>query len=51
VGTEGRTTADVDVSADQIAIDENVIRVDGDEYWLYGVVDPERTSTNKVNTI
>ena len=33
------------VSADQLAIDEKVIRVNGDDYWLYGAVDPE---TNKI---
>ena len=29
------------VSTDQLAIDEKVIRVNGDNYWLYGAVDPE----------
>jgi transposase-like protein len=29
------------VTADQLAIDEKVIRVNGDDYWLYGAVDPE----------
>jgi len=33
------------VSADQIAVDEKVIRVNGDDYWLYGAVDPE---TNEI---
>jgi putative transposase len=33
------------VSADQIAVDEKVIRVNDDDYWLYGAVDPE---TNEV---
>jgi transposase-like protein len=33
------------VTADQIAVDEKVIRVNGDDYWLYGAVDPE---TNKI---
>ncbi len=29
------------VTADQLAVDEKVIRVNGDDYWLYGAVDPE----------
>ena len=29
------------VSTDQLAVDEKVIRVNGDDYWLYGAVDPE----------
>jgi transposase-like protein len=29
------------VTAGQLAIDEKVIRVNGDDYWLYGAVDPE----------
>ena len=29
------------VSADQFAVDEKVIRINGDDYWLYGAVDPE----------
>ena len=33
------------VSADQLAVDEKVIRVNGDDYWLYGAVDPE---TNEI---
>jgi transposase-like protein len=33
------------VSADQLAIGEKVIRVNGDSYWLYGAVDPE---TNEI---
>ena len=33
------------VSADQLAVDEKVIRINGDDYWLYGAVDPE---TNKI---
>jgi len=33
------------VSADQLAVDEKVIRINGDDYWLYGAVDPE---TNEV---
>jgi transposase-like protein len=33
------------VSADQLAIDEKVIRIDGDDCWLYGTVDPE---TNEI---
>jgi transposase-like protein len=32
------------VTADQLAVDEKVIRINGDDYWLYGAVDPE---TNK----
>jgi len=28
------------VTADQLAIDEKMIRLHGDEYWLYGAVDP-----------
>jgi transposase-like protein len=31
------------VTADQLAVDEKVIRVNGDDYWLYGAVDPETT--------
>ena len=33
------------VSADQLAIDEKVIRINGNDYWLYGAVDPE---TNEI---
>jgi len=33
------------VSADQLAVDEKVIRINGEDYWLYGAVDPE---TNKI---
>ena len=33
------------VSADQLAVDEKVIRSNGDDYWLYGAVDP---GTNKI---
>jgi len=29
------------VSADQLAVDEKVIHINGDDYWLYGAVDPE----------
>jgi len=28
------------VTADQLAVDEKVIRINGDDYWLYGAVDP-----------
>ena len=33
------------VTADQLAIDEKMIRLHGQEYWLYGAVDPE---TNEI---
>ena len=33
------------VDADQLAVDEKVIRINGDDYWLYGAVDPE---TNEI---
>ena len=33
------------VTADRLAVDEKVIRINGDDYWLYGAVDPE---TNKI---
>ena len=33
------------VSADQLAVDEKVIRINGNDYWLYGAVDPE---TNEI---
>jgi len=33
------------VSADRLAVDEKVIRVNGDDYWLYGAADPE---TNEI---
>ena len=33
------------VSADQLAVDEKVIRINGDDYWLYDTVDPE---TNEI---
>lgn len=29
------------VSADQLAVDENMIRLHGQQFWLYGAVDPE----------
>ena len=33
------------MSADQLAVDEKVIRINGNDYWLYGAVDPE---TNEI---
>lgn len=33
------------MSADQLAIDEKAIRINGDDYWLYGAFDPE---TNEI---
>jgi transposase-like protein len=33
------------VSADQLAVDEKVIRINGDDYWLYSAIDPE---TNEI---
>jgi len=33
------------VTADQLAVDEKMIRLDGQEFWLYGVVDPQ---TNEI---
>jgi len=33
------------VSTDQLAVDEKVIRINGNDYWLYGTVDPE---TNEI---
>ena len=33
------------VSADQLAVDEKMIRLHGEEFWLYGAVDPE---TNEI---
>jgi len=33
------------VTADQLAVDEKMIRLHGEEFWLYGAVDPE---TNEV---
>ena len=33
------------VSADQLAVDEKAIRINGGDYWLYGAVDPE---TNEI---
>lgn len=33
------------VSADQLAVDEKVIRINGNDHWLYGVVDPQ---TNEI---
>ena len=33
------------VTADQLAVDEKMIRLHGQEYWLYGAVDPE---TNEI---
>jgi len=35
------------VSADQLAIEETVIRVDGDDHWLYGAVAPETTESRQ----
>ena len=29
------------VSADQFAVDEKMIRINGDDYWLYGAIGPE----------
>jgi transposase-like protein len=33
------------LSADQLAVDETMIRLHGKEFWLYGAVDPE---TNEI---
>ena len=33
------------MTADQFAVDEKVIRINGDDYWLYSAVDPE---TNEI---
>ena len=33
------------VTEDQIAVDEKMIRLNGDDHWLYGAVDPE---TNEI---
>jgi transposase-like protein len=33
------------VSADQLAVDEKMIRINGNDYWLYGAIDPE---TNEI---
>jgi transposase-like protein len=33
------------MSADQLAVDEKVIRVNGDDYWLYSAIDPQ---TNEI---
>jgi len=32
-------------SADQIPVDETVIRINGDDHWLDGAVDPEPTES------
>jgi len=29
------------VSADRFAVDEELIRINGNDYWLYGAADPE----------
>jgi len=34
------------VSTDQLAVDEKVICINGDDYWLYSAVDPE---TNEIS--
>jgi len=33
------------VSADQLVVDEKVIRINGDDYWLHGAVDSKRTKS------
>ena len=33
------------VAADQLAVDEKAIRLHGQDPWLYGAVDPERTKS------
>ena len=33
------------VTADQLAVDEKMIRINGQEFWLYGAVDPH---TNEI---
>jgi transposase-like protein len=33
------------VTEDQIAVDEKVIRINGDDHWLYGAIDPK---TNEI---
>ena len=34
------------VTEDQIAVDEKVIRINGDDHWLYGAIDPKRTKSS-----
>jgi len=33
------------VAADRLAVDEKAIRLHGQDPWLYGAVDPERTKS------
>jgi transposase-like protein len=33
------------ISSDQLAVNEKVIRINDDDYWLYGAVDPKRTTS------
>jgi transposase-like protein len=37
------------VSADQLAVVENMIRLHGQQFWLYGAVDPETNETLHVS--
>jgi transposase-like protein len=36
------------VTADQLAVDEKMIRLDGQDHWLYGAVDPQ---TNEIHHV
>jgi transposase-like protein len=35
------------VSADQLAVDEKMIRLHGQQFWLYGAVDPPLTRSSR----
>jgi len=34
------------VSEDQLAVDEKIFRLHGQRFWLYGAVDPIRTTSS-----
>jgi putative transposase len=44
LGAESRSTAPDNASPDHVAFDETVIRINGQQFWLYAAVD---SSTNK----
>ncbi|MCU4716703.1 hypothetical protein OB916_01305 [Halobacteria archaeon HArc-curdl5-1] len=39
------------VTADQLAVDEKMIRLHGQEFWLYGAVDPEMSEILHVSLL
>jgi putative transposase len=45
MGEKSRSRARVGCSPEQVALDEPVIKIDGERHWLVGAVEP---STNRI---